>query len=103
MKKGSGNLKVHPWVSLQVFYSASFLLSMGYVQGKALIKPCVADGVPLDLTRSSTFIASETNKYYASPKTHVTKLKLPNYYWHDIRSSPQLPLKADTGRFPNWR
>lgn len=56
-------------------FSPGLLLSMGYNQAKALIKQCVEDTEPqLDLARSSTFIASEPNRHFASSMAYLTNL-----------------------------
>lgn len=87
-------------------FSPGFLFSMQYNQGKALIKQHVADtNHQLDLARSLTFIACESNRYSVSPMTYLTNLEVPKHWKAFILAQchvlPQLSLKVDTGRFLN--
>lgn len=54
------------------------LFSMEYDQTTVLIKLCVADvECQLDLVSIPTFIAGESNRYFASSLTYLTKSEIP--------------------------
>lgn len=82
-------------------FSLGLLLSTRYDQDKALVKQLIADTEhQFNLVRSPTFIASEPYRYTVPHLTNLEVLIIESpLLWHNIMPSPQLFLKADTGRF----